>query len=292
MVALFVMAMAMEGEVRHSGWLWRSAGFWHFEHRYWAELRASAPGGAEEGGERLVFFACEAPEELEEEQLCWHKERGLELARCYKGQAGDDSEPGMLRFSVRAPHLPTGYVQLRCATLGEREAWVDALNKILSEEPEPQPEPQQSQWQQETGQDRSPFAFKLPGAAAPSGTLPAFSFSPPAAQHPARPALPGEPRPTFTFGNSRASEAAAAAVGRQAATKDDLPPLPASAYGRSQPVACGGAPPFQFGSPVDAKADPSAGATVAPPAPPSGFMFTPPTSTARSASSVAAGGPG
>ena len=157
-----------------SGWLWKRAGHWLFEHRYWAELETST--GPNSTQQRLVFY-CAPPEvEIGDEQKRFHQDRGLDLSLCFKAslykkaaaekepreeatapddEKKEDEEDGC-SFAIRAPHLATGFVHLRCATASDKARWVQALAPLLADEPEPEPEPEQQ-----------PFGFNFkPDAAA------------------------------------------------------------------------------------------------------------------------------
>ena len=156
-----------EGAVM-AGWLDKRAGEWEFWHRYWAELRRDS----------LTFFTAEDPEHtLDADHLEWHAQRRLDLARCFSlpASAGGDDDAGGGHFAIRAPHVPTGCVRLRCGSESELREWLRNLDELLQPEPEPEPEAEAAP---ELAASPGKFAFKLPGTSSTAGSTPAFNFKP------------------------------------------------------------------------------------------------------------------
>ena len=154
-----------EGAVM-AGWLDKRAGEWEFWHPYWAELRRDS----------LTFFTAEDPEHtLDADHLEWHAQRRLDLARCFSlpASAGGDDDAGGGTFAIRAPHVPTGCVRLRCGSESELREWLRNLDELLQPEPEPEPEAAP-----ELAASPGKFAFKLPGTSSTAGSTPAFNFKP------------------------------------------------------------------------------------------------------------------
>ena len=131
-------------KVLHSGWLWKVAGYWAFEHRYWAELHAPDPAQGSEASARLVCFTCKNPrEQLGEEQLHWHWDRGLQLAKCYKAQTREDGEQEGLVNPKRRHQDGGGVVDLRPGVARQSAQWKMSSKPKLST-PQPQPKPSTS----------------------------------------------------------------------------------------------------------------------------------------------------